>query len=336
MDDLINAVRRLLLVAVGFLGAMGFLTIAQAQPYADTDKGQFFIHNFDGEFGYSKDYLFWLFSNVHRDDVILRKIAKPKEKTLAWHQYRRIFLDDSRIKNGLAFYRRHQKVLTEAEQRYGVSPFIITAIIGVETRYGKFMGKDNVLTALSTIGFDYPQREKFFMGELRAYLQMVAQEGLDPFALKGSYAGAMGMAQFMPSSYLKFAVDYEGDGKRDLWGNPNDAIFSVANYLAQHGWQRNGDVISPAEAEGYVGAVLHLPFTTLGDLKARGVRPVQQWAFADNTPVGYMEFNDGDRWQPYITYHNFSVITTYNTSPLYAMAVNELANRIEREMIFSD
>ncbi len=306
-------------------------TTGVAQPYAKTYKGQSFINNFSGQYGYNRRQLQQLFSHVYRDDDILRKIAKPKEKTTPWYQYRQLFLDDSRIDNGVAFYQAHRQVLQEAYDKYGVSPFIITAILGVETRYGKFMGKDKVITALSTIGFDYPERERFFTNELRAFLQMVAEEDFDPFALKGSYAGAMGMAQFMPSSYLKFAVDYEGDGKRDLWHNPNDAIFSIANYLEKHGWERDGDIVSEATSDGYMGIALHLPFITIGELKHYGVSLAHGQSYSDDTLVGYMEFDGNGKTLPYITHGNFAVITTYNTSPLYAMAVTELAKTIENQ-----
>lgn len=310
-------------------------TTAWAQPYAETAKGKAFIESMDGQFGYSRESLQRLFSQVRRDEVILGKISRPAEKTTPWHKYRRIFLDDKRIRNGMAFYRRHAAVLNEAYDKYGVSPFIITAIIGVETRYGKVMGKDKVITALSTIGFDYPKREAFFSKELRAYLQMAAIEDFDPMTIKGSYAGAMGMAQFMPSSYLNYAVDYEGDGKRDLWNNPNDAIFSVANYLAEHGWERNGEIISEALNSDFQTQQKspHKPFATLGELKALGVTPMHDSAFTDDTEVGYLVLDGGETGDiSVITHHNFAVITTYNTSPLYAMAVKDLAQIIEYEI----
>ncbi|PIE39840.1 MAG: lytic murein transglycosylase B, partial [Gammaproteobacteria bacterium] len=257
------------------------------------------------------------------------KISRPAEKTTPWYQYRRIFMDDKRINNGVAFYRQHQKVLHEAYEKYGVPAAIIVAIIGVETRYGKVMGNDKVITALATIGFDYPKREAFFSKELRAFLQMAAEEQFDPLTPMGSYAGAMGMAQFMPSSYLNFAVDYEGDGKRDLWKNPNDAIFSIANYLQQHGWQRDGLIVDEAVLfNPYTGKHGHKPFTTLGELHSIGVFSKQHIS-SDDTRVGYLVL-DGEHGElPLITFNNFATITTYNTSPLYAMAVAELSRAIE-------
>lgn len=310
-------------------------TFSQAESYAKTAKGQAFIQQMNGQFGYTSTQLTDILSHVHPDEAILRKISRPKEKTTPWYQYRRIFLDKQRISNGVTFYQTHHTVLNEAYEKYGVSPFIITAIIGVETRYGKFMGKERVITALATIGFDYPKREAFFTKELRAFLQMAAEEKFDVFDVYGSYAGAMGMAQFMPSSYLQFAVDYEGDGKRDLWDNPNDAIFSVANYLAKHGWQRDGEIVDNATINHDTGHTVdvvensHKPFTTLSALKAKGVQPDHDTAFTDDTPVGFLLLQGEQGKRFWVTFNNFAVVTTYNTSPMYAMAVKELALAIE-------
>lgn len=314
-----------LIGALGICAAVG----VQAQSYADSEKGKAFIAEMSGQFGYSEADLQQVFSHVSRDETILKKISRPAEKTMPWHKYRRIFMDDKRLNNGLAFYREHEAVLNEAYAKYGVPPSIIVAIIGVETRYGKIMGNDKVITALATIGFDYPKREVFFTKELRAFLQMAAEEQFDPLQPLGSYAGAMGMAQFMPSSYLNFAVDYEGDGKRDLWKNPNDAIFSIANYLQKHDWQRDGLIVDKALlANEYQGKQGHKPFTTVAELKSAGVS-LKTVTAEDKTAAGYLllEGESGDL--PLITFHNFAVITTYNTSPMYAMAVTELSRAID-------
>ncbi len=203
------------------------------------------------------------------------------------------------------------------------------AILGVETRYGKVMGDDKVLTALATIAFGYPKREQFFSKELRAFLQMTAEDNIPPLTLVGSYAGAMGMAQFMPSSYLHYAVDYEGDGKRDLWHNPNDAIFSIANYLQKNGWQRDGVIVDEAELQtDYRGKYAHKPFTTLAKLADQGVHPKYR-VVANNSPAGMLQLEGKNGNIDFITFTNFTAITTYNTSPMYAMAVTELSRAIE-------
>lgn len=319
-------------LSLSALITLAALTGAQAESYAQTEKGKAFIQDFSGQYGYTSTALTEIFSQVSRDDKILEKISRPAEKTTPWYKYRRIFLDDKRMQNGVIFFRANEKILTEAHKKYGVSPYVITAIIGVETRYGKVMGNDKVITALATIGFDYPKREKFFTKELRAFLQMAAEEGFSPLSPKGSYAGAMGMTQFMPSSYLHFAVDYEGDGKRDLWTNPKDAIFSVANYLAENGWQRDAYIVDDALLFGkhLSEKVSHKPFTTVAALEKSGIF-LGQHVVPESTRVGFLELEGEDYLLPFITFKNFAVITTYNTSPMYAMAVTELARAIEQQ-----
>lgn len=299
--------------------------------YAESIKGQAFIDSMAGQSGYSQEELQALFAQVKRDERILAKIAHPAEKTKPWYEYKKMFITPKQIEQGKVFYQRHQAVLQAAFQRFGVPAEIIVAILGVETRYGRVMGSDKVMTALSTLAFDYPPREAFFTQQLRAFLQMAKQEDFDPLIPVGSYAGAMGMAQFMPSSFLDYAIDYEGDGQRDLWHNPNDAIFSIANYLAKHGWQATGLLVDKAiAAKGYNGKYQHQPFTTLAELKAQGLYPLTA-VVNEQTPVGVLQLETTLGKTPWITFENFAVITRYNTSPLYAMAVIELARAIEIE-----
>lgn len=300
--------------------------------YTETQQGQAFIASMAGQAGYSKADLQALFAQVSRDENILIKIAYPAEKTKPWYEYKKMFVTPKQIEQGKDFYQAHQTVLEAAYQRFGVPPEIIVAILGIETRYGRVMGNDKVITALSTLAFDYPPRKKFFTQQLRAFLQMAKQEGFDPLVPVGSYAGAMGMAQFMPSSFLDYAIDYEGDGQRDLWHNPNDAIFSIANYLAKHGWQPEGLLVDKAIAQtaGYTGVYQHQPFITLAELKAQGLYPLTAVA-NEQTVVGVFQLETALGQFPWITFENFAVITRYNTSPLYAMAVIELARAIETE-----
>lgn len=303
--------------------------------YAATPKGEQFIKSMTGKFGYTRKALITLLSGVQRDERILEKISRPTEKTKPWYAYRQLFITPQQVELGKAFYQRHKSVLLEAEQHYGVPPEVIVAILGVETRYGRVMGGDSVLTALATIAFDYPRREKFFTAELRAFLQMAKQEKFDPRVPLGSYAGAMGMAQFMPSSFLNYAVDYEGDGKRDLWTNPHDAIFSIANYLAKHGWQRGGQLVDTAIVlKAYRGRYQHKPFTTLAKLQKQHIVPLDvNSAKNDTASVGLIRLAIEDGYHHFLTFNNFAVITTYNTSPLYAMAVTDLANLITKDSL---
>lgn len=313
-----------------FLATLPFTTFAENLGF--NEKKQQFIEQMSGQFGYQKSDLETLFQQVNLNEKILEKISRPKEKTMPWFKYRRIFSDTARSKNGAAFYRKHQAVLEQAYNKYGVPPSIIVAIIGVETRYGKVMGNDSVIQALATIAFGYPKREAFFTKELRAFLQMTQEDGLDPLALRGSYAGAMGMAQFMPSSYLRYAVDYNGDGKRDLWQTPSDAIFSIANYLSGNGWQKDQLIVDNALiAAPYNGQYGHKPFTTLNTLNNQGVDTQHVLASGDHR-VGLLTLDGKEEPLYFITFPNFAVITTYNTSPMYAMAVFELAKSIESRL----
>lgn len=318
-----------ILAMIALLSAGQFATANDDLSYAFTDKGQRFITEMTGQFGYTETELTQIFSQISPNEKILSFISRPAEKTLPWFKYQKIFSDKKRLDNGIKFYRKHQHVLQKAYEKYGVPPSIIVAILGVETRYGKVMGKHQVLRALTTIAFDYPKRERFFTKELRAFLEMSKSEGFDPRLPKGSYAGAMGMAQFMPSSFMHYAVDYDGDGRRDLWHNTGDAIFSIANYLAENGWQRGGKIVAKAlESTPYTGKISHKPFTRLSALQAKGVILAESSAPAESN-VGLLRLQQKSGQTTLITFNNFAVITTYNTSPMYAMAVTELAEAIE-------
>ncbi len=299
-----------------------------SQPYSEHKVGQSFIKQFAKKSTYSEQDLINIFSKVKQDENILRKISRPAEKTTPWFKYKKIFSGAKRLENGIKFYNANKQILDEAYAKYGVSPSVIVAIIGVETRYGKVMGKDKVLTALSTIAFDYPKRAKFFTAQLEAFLKIAKKENINPFIPVGSYAGAMGMTQFMPSSYTDYAVDYENDGKIDLWKNPKDAIFSVANYLNKHGWKKDEFIVDEALTLDYQGNFNHKPFTVLATLKEQGVFPANLLVLDDVT-VGILELDGETGKKHFLTFNNFAVITTYNTSPMYALAVANLANNIK-------
>ncbi|MCH7374693.1 lytic murein transglycosylase B [Aeromonas sp. MR19] len=261
---------------------------------------------------------------------ILDTISKPWEAR-PWHSYRPLFVTQARIQDGVSFWQRHADALARAEQHYRVPASLIVAIIGIETFYGRQMGRHSVLDSLYTLGFHYPAREEFFAKEF-AQLVLLAKEEKWPLTrLKGSYAGAMGMGQFMPSSYRHYAVDFDGDGKRDLFANPVDAIGSVANYFALHQWRWGESAVEPA----LIGLV---PVSTL-------LRPEpelkQQWAelaaagielatpLTPDTPVKLLALEQADGPEYWVARHNFYVITRYNRSPLYAMAVHQLSQAIQ-------
>jgi membrane-bound lytic murein transglycosylase B len=291
---------------------------------------QQFIDEQVARHGFDRRELQALFSRVRMREDIIALITRPAERTKPWYEYREIFLDQARIDGGVEFWRQHRAALDRAEQVYGVPPEIIVAIIGVETRYGRITGRHGVLEALTTLAFDYPRRADFFRKELENYLLLTREEGIDPLSLQGSYAGAMGIGQFMPSSYRAYAVDFTGDGRRDLWTNPVDAIGSVANYLAEHGWRHNEPVVQSAMVQGnaYQGVLFEgrPPNLSVTELAGYGIRAP---AGVDaSLPANLLELEGRQGPLYWLAFNNFYVITRYNRSPLYAMAVYELARAI--------
>jgi len=234
------------------------------------------------------------------------------------------------VADGVAFWHEHESTLNAVEARYGVPPQIIAGIIGVETRYGNYMGSHRVIDALTTLAFNYPPRAPFFRSELEHYFLLVREEDMDPLQPIGSYAGAMGMPQFISSSYRRFAVDFDNDGRRDLWDSPADIIGSVANYFSEHGWQRNKPVVALATVSGesyraVLTGVLK-PKHTLGELRQAGAQVGPTWS--DDLEATLMELETSDGVEHWVGLHNFYVITRYNHSPLYAMAVYQLGQEI--------
>lgn len=272
--------------------------------FAQSPSGRDFIQQMVASEGFDRQSLeSWLGRAQHRQSVIER-ISAPAEKVLEWGDYRRIFISAERIERGKAFMVGHDELLDRAKARYGVSPFMITAIIGIETFYGRHKGNDRVLDALATLAFDYPPRADFFRDELRHYLILAREQGFRPEDPKGSYAGAMGYGQFIPSSYRHYAVDFNDDGKVDLCNSIGDAIGSVANYLSEHGWRRNGPVARPLERNHRVTPI----------------RPADLLVLRDGNENGY-----------WLVYHNFDVIRQYNHSDLYVMAAWQLAQSLEAD-----
>ncbi|HKJ76381.1 MAG TPA: lytic murein transglycosylase B, partial [Gammaproteobacteria bacterium] len=223
-----------------------------------------FIERMHAQHGFEKAALEAVFQDVEIQQDIIEAISRPAE-SLPWHRYRPIFVTESRTEEGVAFWEANAELLAEAEERYGVDPAVVVAILGVETRYGAHKGGHRVVDALSTLAFAYPPRADFFRSELEQYLLMAREEGFEPGTRHGSYAGAMGKPQFIASSFRSFAVDFDGDGRRDLWNGTADAIGSVAHYLKVHDWQPGDPIASRATA---------LPEAP-GDLADKGFKP---WA----------------------------------------------------------
>ncbi len=269
---------------------------------------------------------------------ILEAISKPAEKTLTWKDYRNILLTEARIEAGAAFWRDHRDTLSRISDETGVAPEILVAIIGVETYFGRITGNHRVLDALATLAFDYPPRSGFFRRELEQFLLLVREEDMNPADATGSYAGAMGAPQFMPSSYRAYAVDASDDGKRDIWNNWQDVIGSVANYFVAHGWQPGREVVTLATlADGWNGAPPKnslQPADTVGSLSKQGVMFATDLDAAEKSQLLKLDGDDGDEY--WVGFHNFFVITRYNHSVMYALAVYQLGREIERAVESSD
>jgi len=272
----------------------------------------------------------WL-KQAEKKQSILDAMSRPAEKTKTWKEYRPIFIQPLRVARGVEFWRTNQEALARAQKVYGVPPEIVVAIIGVETNYGRNTGGYYVLDALTTLAFDYPPRAPFFRSELENYLVLTREHGHSPAHFKGSYAGAMGFGQFMPSSYRNFAVDFTGDGYADIWENPTDAIGSVANYFKAHGWQSGKPVTAKASFHHKKPLpefnLIQPPKVSVGEWKKQGLSTSNH--IGATTPALALEF-DGDKGLEYwLGFPNFYVITRYNRSPMYAMAVYQLSQEIK-------
>ena len=271
----------------------------------------------------------WLkhaFQGAHKRQSVIDAITRPFEAK-PWYQYQSIFVNEARISAGAAFWDQHAQLLQQAEARYGVDPDIIVAIVGVESLYGRQHGGYPVIDALSTLSFDYPPRAPFFQGELEQFLVMCREQSLDPLKPTGSYAGAMGAPQFMPDSFRIYAVDFDDDGKRDIWEDWPDIVGSVANYFHQHGWQENGLSVVPAALPKDATAPATAP-TTVGALRQAGVSLSD--GLPDDADAVLVALQQQDATEYWVGLHNFRVVTQYNKSPLYAMAVIQLANAISQ------
>ena len=265
-------------------------------------------------------------------DLVLEAIQRPAERK-PWYEYRKIFITEKRIARGAAYWREHAQALTRATEQFGVPPEIIVAIIGVESFYGVHRGRIRVLDALATLGFRYPRRSKFFLSELEAFVLLSSEERLDPQRVKGSYAGAMGIAQFISSSYRRYSVDFDGDGTRDLMRSPDDAIGSIANYLSMHGWRPGAAIAVRAEVDGDAFRTVveqgMKPHATLASIRAKGVS-FATYA-ADEEQGALLEFETMNGHEYWVGLTNFYAITRYNHSRLYALAVLQLAQRIREQ-----
>lgn len=271
-----------------------------------------------------------LVADARSQSSIIDAMNRPAERVRPWYDYRDRFITPDRIGSGVAFWQLHRAVLEEIAVRRGVPPEVILAIIGVETSYGRITGKFRVIDALATLAFDYPPRASYFRGELEQFLLLARETGIDPLTATGSYAGAMGAAQFMPRSYRNFAVDGDADGKVDLWNDWADVFESIANYLREHGWRPGEAIVSRAslywpEEESLDGFGLSLN-ETVDSLERKGV--LFQAALPPDAPAKFVALAGRTGPEYRVAYNNFHVITRYNRSNLYALAVTELAEAL--------
>ena len=332
---MLNGKRRFMLLALAF---SCFVEGGETGGYSQHPEAQKWLHKMEAE-AFSADYLRSILARAEKKNSILNAMSRHAEKRLDWGGYRKLFVQPKRITRGVAFWNEHAETLERAEQMYGVPAEIIVSIIGIETHYGRNVGSYRALDALATLGFDYPRRAEFFQGQLKDLLILARDENRNVTELKSSYAGAMGYGQFMPSSFLAYAVDFDQDGKRDLWNNPVDAIGSVANYFVQHGWQPKAEAV--IEVVLGKGAKEALPETDL-NTGEKPHRLVSEWrSFGIDVDKSQLQqqaavllrMKDKQDETYWLGLNNYYVITRYNRSRLYAMAVVELSQAIVAEKV---
>lgn len=314
----------LLVLAGPALAQQARLDVARPQVQA-------FVAHMQQEHGFDPQDTVWILRDAVPQPRIVEIMQRPAESTLAWWEYRARFLTDERIDGGVRIWREHRADLERIAAQTGVPAQYLVAITGVETFYGRITGTYRVLDALSTLAFDYPRRSEYFTRELAQFLLLTREEGIDPRSLKGSYAGAMGIAQFMPSSYRAYAADGTGDGSRDLWNWNADVFASIANYFTEHGWRRGEPVLAEARHDAPPDDPLKAEAVlkdTVASLRTRGYRFDTSLSAGAQAMLVPATQRTGTEWR--VGFQNFYTITRYNRSLLYAMAVNDLADAIEQ------
>jgi membrane-bound lytic murein transglycosylase B len=324
-----NTLRRL------FIICHCFAILSCTGPIKDQGTVDGFIKQMVTTHQFDETALAELFDQAELNEDIIKKISRPSEG-LPWHKYRKIFLKEPRINGGVQFWRENAETLASVEKETGVPAAIIVAIIGVETQYGRHTGNFRVIDALSTLAFAYPPRSQFFRSELEHFLLLCREEHIDPLTPTGSYAGAMGMPQFMPSSYRRYAVDFNKDNYRDIWQNPDDVIASIGNYFAKHGWETHQSVIVPIRDKRHK-SVIYFPFLKeiLSLIKSNSIDPNISRPLLSTKKAKIIVFEQEDGEELWAALDNFYVITRYNHSPLYAMAVYQLSLAISNQRVSS-
>ena len=343
-------VKRGLIIAVFVLGTAGGNAQERKQeqgdrifeqPYATRAETGQYIEQLVAEHGFTAEELTPLLGQAYLRTDIIEKISRPAERVWTWGRYKRHLVGEKRIRQGVEFWAAHADTLKRAEQVYGVPPEYVVAILGIETYYGRVTGSYPVLDALMTLGFDYPPRSDFFRRELTQFLLLAREEGKDPASLMGSYAGAMGYGQFISSSYRHYAVDFNDDGVRDIWSDPVDAIGSIANYFARHRWQGSLPVAVQLQPDAQQRAVLDKLASknprlahSIGTLRQQGVAVDESLADSVKVAVFRMQLSvEAEEPGPveyWLGLPDFYVVTRYNHSHLYALAVKHIADAVKR------
>ena len=334
----------LMSVGVSFLLCSGSLLQAAASleesNYLERPEVKKFVADMVAKHDFEQDFLDQELAKAVHKESIIKAISRPAEKIYTWENYRPIFLKPNRIKAGIDFWKKNKKTLRKISKHYGVEVSVILAILGVETYYGTIKGSYRVLDSLMTLAFDYPPRSKFFKSELEQFLLLAREENRSLDSFTGSYAGAMGFGQFISSSYRNFAADWDKDGKRDIWDNIGDSSASIANYLIENGWQKKGGLVTRVYGDfdniealkPYINNGIRLKGIKNGLTAAEFRQLGVENKLKKNVRVGLIRLEGPDGKMYWLAERKFFVITTYNISRLYAMAVTELASAIKEGM----
>ena len=326
------------LLSLAVLVTLPLASLSQADYSAHPEAAEFIDKMVEEHQFAREDIVSWLSVAKHQESIV-KAMSRPAEKVKPWYEYRKHFISDRRISGGVKFWQEHKDTLEQAERDFGIDQAIIVSIIGVETNYGSNTGSYKVVDALATLAFDYytytnkrASRKRFFTAELENLFLLSREQGQNPVELTGSYAGAMGWGQFMPSSYRAYAVDFDGDEFADIWNNPTDAIGSVASYFSAHHWRQGETVavranISSDPAEDTLNK-LHRPKRSLAELEAQGYKVMEQ--LAPETKALPMRFSAKYGNEYWLGMHNFYVISRYNPRTKYAMAVYQLSELISQ------
>ncbi|MEM7054634.1 MAG: lytic murein transglycosylase B [Pseudomonadota bacterium] len=316
---------KLLLALIVMCAVLMAAAATAEEPHPGSEA---FVERVVAEYGLDEAKVRSVLAEAEYKQSIIDAMTRPAESK-AWFEYRKIFMDQPRIDGGVEFWRANRPLVDSVAEEFGVPAHVIMAIVGVETRYGLITGSFRVIDALATLGFYYPRRADFFAGELGKFFKLADEEGLELTEVLGSYAGAMGIGQFIPSSYRAYAVDFDDSGSRDLWRSLPDALGSVANYLHVHGWEPDRPVVLAIDQmpAGLSEEFPIKPAHTLADLVALGIE-FDAGELPMETAATVIELEQEDGPEYWVGLNNFYVITRYNRSPLYAMAVTQLSDAI--------